>query len=266
MELLHALAKLITSPIVQFFLFITIGVVIKLSRPQNHFANLLFKGFGIFATLWLLLCSQSSFSNWLIAPLEQHTPVVNIEDERLGKMDQILVLACYHVSQKQLPEVSRWPSCAMQRLVQAKLLNKQWHLPIVLTGGNFLSDKSVNYASEAATLLMLTGVEEEKIKTVSTGVNTITELNSALTDKNKSTIIISSASHMKRIEHYLKRLDIKTYILVPVDHLQRERPTFSLDLPRLSSLARAERAIYEYFALAELALSNNTSLKTNSHY
>lgn len=265
MELLHTAAKLITSPIVQFFLLITIGVVIKLARRQSHFANVLFKGLVTFATLWLLLCSQSSFSNWLIAPLEQHTPVVSIEDERFSKMDQILVLACYYVAQKQLPEVSRWPSCAMQRLVQAKLLNKQWNLPIVVTGGNFLSDKSVNYASEATTFLTLTGVAKQKIKTVTTGVNTLTELKSALAQKNKSTIIVSSASHMKRIEHYLKRLDIKTYLLVPVDHLQREKPSFTLGLPRLSSIVRAERAIYEYFALAELTLSNNTSLGARSH-
>lgn len=265
MELLNTLAKLSASPIVQFFVLITIGAAVKIAKPKSKRVDFLSTCIHSCAVLWLFLCSQPMFSNWLIAPLEQYSPIVKESNSKLENSDQILVLACYHVTQEQLPDVSRWPPCAMQRLIQAKLLNKKWNLPIVLTGGYFLKNHKASYAKEAADFLVSQGVARSQIKIVPKGENTLTELTAAFPEKNKSTIIISSASHMTRVEYYLNYLDIKQYLLVPVDHLQKEKPRFILRLPRISSLIRAERAIYEYFALAELSLSNNTSLRTKTH-
>lgn len=185
----------------------------------------------------------------LIKYLEDQYPVILINSEQWQKTDAIVVLACYHFEDEELPFVSRWPNCSLQRNLHAALMYKQHSLPIFLAGGVLgINDESPQAIHNQAFLENL-GVDSKDIFTTAKGRNTETEVKALvqLLD-GKEISLVTSASHLPRAVRYFEEHGIKV-LPIPVEHLSRKNVHPVVGLPNAASLYRSERAIHEYFGL-----------------
>ena len=251
MDFFSGLAHTLVSPLVHFTILIVVGLLIQIAGKWSRLRNSLWS----IACIWLLLCSQPLFSGLLLRPLEFHFPVVKVQELASKQVDGIAVLACYYHTNDNMPEINNWNECALQRLLQAYRAHKTTKAPIYLTGGHFLKDANISYADQAKALLIQMGVEQKSIISIPIGKRTSEEI--AALHRNvdvENFVIISSATHMRRLNHILNLYNVKQFTLMPIDFLSGDEVTLHLALPAAYSVVHSERAIYEYFALAQLAL------------
>jgi uncharacterized SAM-binding protein YcdF (DUF218 family) len=185
----------------------------------------------------------------LIKALEDKFPVITLESDKWKNTDAIVVLACNHFEDDELPIVSRWPNCSLQRNLHAALMYKIKSKPIFLAGG-VLSDKDLySQAHHNKAFLEFMGVASNDIFTSEIGFNTETEVAALATLLGTKHIsLVTSASHLPRAVRYFEELNIKV-LPIPVEHLSRKRVEPVFDLPSASNLYRSERAIHEYLGL-----------------
>lgn len=215
---------------------------------------------------WLLLCSQTFFSHKLIAPLDDFSPIVKASDSIVQQNSSIFVLACFVEKQKDLPLVSGWHECSLQRLVQATILYKQNPVPIFISGGDFLAASTPTYTESAEALLLGLGVAPKDIVLVGRGTNTMEEMVAVYPLLPEGQVaIVSSSTHMNRITKFDQHLKGQlwnnqhekfTTLLVPVDHIVTRQPDLSPNFPAIYSIEIVERALYEYVAILTHMLSN----------
>jgi len=226
--------------------------LILLKIKKEKIAKRLF----VLGSLILLIFSQPWVANVLLYPLEHHEKLD--EPSIISRGEVIFVPACYYQTRYNLPEISRWHECSLQRLVQAKILSEKLNIPIVLTGGNFLDDKSVNYSEKAKSFLETLGVNQNNIISIPSGTDTFSEI-IALSNLygKKKTITVTSATHRIRIEMMLKQLEMKSTV-VSVDFQSSGELKPFIGSPSISSLERVRKALYEYLAIAKYQITKNS--------
>jgi len=243
--MLSQIANILSSPLVHA------PLLYLLLRFVHYFSahKVVFKGLSYIPAVWLFLCSMTYPSVLLIKPLEDQYPVVMVESQEWRKTDAIVILACNYFEDEELPFISRWPNCSLQRNMQAVLLYKEHKIPIYIAGGILGHKDKEAQAIHNSDFLKKFGVEPSDIHIITQGKNTETEvaaLASILPTKNIS--LVTSASHLPRAVYYFSMLDFRV-VPIPVEHLSRRKVEPSFSLPNASSLYRSERAIHEYFGL-----------------
>ncbi|MFT6269536.1 MAG: uncharacterized SAM-binding protein YcdF (DUF218 family) [Alphaproteobacteria bacterium] len=255
--MLDYIAHVLISPLNQCLL----GVVLGLAMLKfSSIARWVGKFVCIISLLWFFLCSQFFFSYWLIAPLENAFPAVQVTNEKWQKADAIWVLACYHFEAERLPRVSRFNHCSIERLVHAANMYRIKAVPIYLTGSDFNKNSSLQYARQAAMFLAELGVAQEDIKIMNKGTNTAAEsaqISAAinLLDAPQTLAVVSSATHGTRLSRMLEKNNIN-YIFIPVHYATKGDIEYRLNMPSNFALARSQRAFYEYAALVKYWLAN----------
>lgn len=250
MLLFKQITLLLISPLVMSVFFIVLSVVANKVKKIKTARGLLLAGLFI-----LLVFSQPWVANALLHPLEyNHVARSSLRDI---KHEAIFVPACYYQTNFELPEVSRWHECSLQRLVQAQILSNKLALPIVVTGGNFLSDKKVTYSEKAEAFLMMLGVEPENITSISEGSDSLSEVR-ALSDhfRGKKLITVTSATHSTRIKEMLTQSGIDSDI-VSVDFQSSGELTPFISYPDILALERTRKAFYEYLAITKYRIFEN---------
>ncbi|WP_289030489.1 YdcF family protein [uncultured Paraglaciecola sp.] len=198
---------------------------------------------------WLLLCSMTYPSVILIKHLEDPYPTIKIESKVWRQTDAIVILACNYVEDDDLPFVSRWPNCSMQRNHYASQMYHSVNKPIYLAGGILGRRDVYSQAAHNQEFLTTMGVNSHDIFINSKGNNTETEV-AALAEMldGKYISLVTSASHLTRAITYFEDYNIKV-LPIPVEHLSRKNVEPVLGLPNASSLYRSERALHEYLGL-----------------
>ena len=249
MEILKFIAIQLASPLTLSLLIALLAAV--LLRLKKRKAG---KTMAISSAAILLLFSQPMVADLVLFPLETagHSKIYTADKQ---KPDYILVLACYYNTKGNIPEVSRFTECSLQRLTQAFLTHKKTGAPVVVSGGRFLSDEDIVYADKAAAILHEFGVDEDKLIIIGKGTTTLEELQyTAPILQGKSVVIITSATHLFRVDKLIAHsID---YSFAPVDYLTSNQFSFYITLPSATAIERSRRAFYEYFAIAKTYLFN----------
>lgn len=248
--MIKEIAHLLTSPINQTLLLVIIVWLISL---KSNVSRVVIKTSYIAAFLWLYLCSQPFFSYMLMQPIESSFPPIKANDKKWQSADAIWVLACSHYNNEELPDVSRWNNCALDRLVHTYMMYREKPTTVVLTGGDFSEEGGFEYAERAKSFLILLGIEESDILSLPKGTNTYEELE-ALKEGliTKNIAVVSSASHGRRLSVLLDSQTDYTYTFIPVEHLNVLPSPFNLGLPQIASIEKSRRTFYTYFANIEL--------------
>jgi len=190
-------------------------------------------------------------------PIEDQFPPIKADDNRWQSADAIWVLACNHYDDQSLPDVSRWNTCSLQRLVHTYMMYKHKPTNILVTGGDFSTQGGFFYADRAKEFLVQLGVDENDIVSIPIGTNTLEEYISLKKSVSaKKLAVVSSASHGPRLSKLLEHDKSFTYIFIPVEHLNAAESPISFGLPKLASIEKSRRAIYTYFANIELWFSD----------
>ncbi|WP_231129126.1 YdcF family protein [Alteromonas mediterranea] len=244
MDYLKQITLLLISPLTISVLLILLSYAFKRANHLNIGKQMLLMG-----TFVLMVCSQPWVANILLYPLEYNSKLYNSSD--LTKSDAIFVPACYYQTQYDLPEVSRWHECSIQRLIQAKILSDELKIPIIVTGGNFLADKDVIYSEKAKQFLEMLGVIPSKVISIPEGTDSQSEVD-ALTHslKYSSLITVTSATHQYRLAQLLENANINSEF-IQVDFQSSGELKPFLTVPSILALERTRRAIYEYLAIAK---------------
>ncbi|MEP0355653.1 MAG: YdcF family protein [Paraglaciecola sp.] len=242
--MLAGIATALSSPLVHsalMFVLLRLAYLISSSKLLSFFS---FLPLG-----WLLLCSMTYPSVLLIKQLEDPYPTIKVESETWLQTDAIVVLACNYVEDNDLPFISRWPNCSMQRNLYAAQMYQSTNKPIYLAGGILGSKDAYSQAAHNREFLMTMGVNSHDIFVNSKGNDTETEV-AALAEMvdGKYISLVTSASHLTRAISYFEDYNIKV-LPIPVEHLSRKNVEPLLGLPNASSLYRSERALHEYLGL-----------------
>jgi uncharacterized SAM-binding protein YcdF (DUF218 family) len=243
--LLADIASMFSSPIVHgpilSILLLLIGYLT--AKPK------LGKTLSVVPLIWLLFCSMTYPSVLLIKPLEDIYPVIKLESQEWQTTQAIVVLACNYFEDDELPFISRWPNCSLQRNLHAALMYKKHNLPIYLAG-EILGDKAkYPQAHHNRYFLETLGVDIKDIVTVTKGNDTESEVKALanLLD-GKSISLVTSASHLPRAVKYFEDYNV-TVLPIPVEHFSRRTIEPKINFPNALSLYRSERAIHEYLGL-----------------
>lgn len=210
---------------------------------------------AVASIFWLLIWSQPYSADLLLYPLERSDKVTDLKYVGHRDPDYILVLACYYNTEGDVPEISRWSSCSLQRLVQTAVLYTETKSKVIITGGHFLKNKDVSYSEKAQMFLMSLGVPQDKIITTNIGTNTSEEIISAspLVEKT-NLLVVTSATHVLRVSKELQNVT-KRVTFFPVDYHSGGVLTPYLSPPSLTALEATRSAFYEYLALVKHYLS-----------
>jgi uncharacterized SAM-binding protein YcdF (DUF218 family) len=254
---LRPIGHFLISPINHTLVLIVCVWLLTLFKPSWRVLN---KISFVIGACWLFLCSQTFFSHKLISPLDSFAPIVKASDSAIQNNSSIFVLACFLEKQKDLPIVSGWHECSLQRLVQAAIVYKQNPVPIFISGGDFLVESKPSYSESAEKLLLGLGVKQSDILLVAKGTNTMEEMTAVYPLLPEGQVaIISSSTHMNRItkfDQHLKQQLLNNQpekfstLLVPVDHIVTRELNLSPNFPASYSIEIVERALYEYLAIA----------------
>ncbi|MCF2947732.1 YdcF family protein [Paraglaciecola aquimarina] len=185
----------------------------------------------------------------MIKHLEDQYDVVPIKSNKWKETQGIVVLACYYFEDDELPFVSRWPNCSMQRNLHAALMYQAHPIPVYVAGDILGRNHSKPMAEHNKSFFHILGIPKESIVTAPKGRNTQSEV-SALAPllKGKYISLVTSASHMPRAIKYFEEQGIKV-LPVPVEHMSNKIIEPMLGLPNAHSIYRSERAIHEYLGL-----------------
>lgn len=243
--MLQGLANSLSSPLVHApLIFLILRIAGYLSHQQK-----LFRGLSFLPVVWFFICSLTYPSVLLVKYLEDQYPVVHLTSQKWQKTDAIVVLACNYFDDDDLPFVSRWPECSLQRNLQAAMMYKIKPTPIYLAAGVLNSLDSNSQAVFNSRFLGKLGVKPADILMFPQGNDTQSEV-AALAQalQGKYVALVTSASHQPRAVEYFRRQGIKV-LAIPVEHLSRKNIHLTIDLPSARSLYRSERAIHEYLGL-----------------
>lgn len=247
MDIIKHIVLFFISPLNLVILFFVLGVL--LSKQQGCAAKT-FKFASLFS---FFLFTQPYFSDLLLYPLEHKHKYPNVHSNS-EKPDYIFVLACYYSTFGDVPEISRWSECSMQRNIEAFKLYKMTGAPIIISGGNFLHDPDVNYSIRAKDYFLHLGVEEESLIITKIGSNTHEEfVSTAPYLRNSHTWVVSSATHIRRLQKLFSNQNYSA-LFFPVNHHTKGLLTPYITLPSSRALLNTEIAFYEYAALSKQAL------------
>ena len=240
--MLKQLALFLINPLNLCVILLAASVVLR-KRNRGSARVCLISGISI-----LLLSSQFFVSDLLLRPLEGFAKK---QQPQQSSYAFIAPLACFYDTSSTHIEVSKWSECSLQRLIQAAIEYEKRgnnETKIILTGGYFLHDKSIGYADKAKEFLVSLGIDQEAIIAINNGTSTTEELTYIKQFiENKDTLIISSATHLYRInEQVRQRANID---LIAVDFISSGVNEFYINYPSPSAIQNCQHALYEYSAL-----------------
>ncbi|WP_158971619.1 YdcF family protein [Paraglaciecola sp. L3A3] len=243
--MLSDIANFISSPLVHtplLFVFFRILVTFNVLPKTCKWLSLL-------PIFWLYVCSLTYPSALMIKHLEDQYDVVSLDSNKWKQTDGIVVLACYYFEDDELPFVSHWPNCSLQRNLHASLMYKKYPLPIYLAGAVLGQNQKKSIAERNKSFFEILGVKSQDIITASQGRNTQAEAVAlAPLLKGKRISLVTSASHMPRAVQYFEEQGLEV-VPIPVEHMSNRKIEPMLGLPNARSLYRSERAIHEYLGL-----------------
>jgi uncharacterized SAM-binding protein YcdF (DUF218 family) len=243
--MLASIASFFSSPLVHSLTLFAIFKILSCAKIKPNFFSYL----SFVPLLWLLICSMSYPSVLLIKHLEDKYPVIPLESQEWRKTEAIVVLACNHFEDGNLPFVSRWPNCSLQRNLHAALMYREHAMPIFLAGDILGSTDKFTQASHNQYFFEQMGVDSADIFILPKGVNTETEVKALVSILDgRSISLVTSASHLPRALFYFEENNIQV-LPIPVEHFSRKTVEPVVGLPNAASLYRSERAIHEYLGL-----------------
>ena len=245
--MLEYIAHILVSPINQTILLVVLGVLcLKSKKLAPKIGRRILAG----AAVWIFLCSQYTFSYWLMAPLEDDYPPFKLQDEGWQLAEVYWVLGCFHYDAEELPLANQFNECSLQRLVHTAAMYNITPRPVYVTGGKINSMSDATHAQKSKDLLVALGVKEDDIIKIETGFNTTDEVTLVTAQIPKESIIgvISSASHGARIAKQLKNAN-QAFIFVPVHFSIMGENSFVIHVPSITALQRSQRAFYEWAAI-----------------
>lgn len=153
------------------------------------------------STTLLILFSLPIVSKSLMAPLENNFTAYSTIKK---KIDYIIVLGGYHLSNEELPATIELASYSLERLVEAiRIANLHPEATIIMSGGK--ADNPESNADKMKEAAILLGMKEARIITESRPRDTQEEAKLiAPIVKNKTTILVTNADHMLRSVNYFK--------------------------------------------------------------
>ncbi|WP_017444342.1 ElyC/SanA/YdcF family protein [Gayadomonas joobiniege] len=192
-----------------------------------------------------LLASSPLISALWINSFEKEVPVYR---DHLKHVDNIIVLGCYNSEDSNLPIVANIHECSLYRLVEAKRLSLKYpQAKVVLSGMKESEQRRLSHPAYSAEFLQQLGLSRERILILDSNLDTQDEAKSLRQlSHNKINLLISSASHFRRIEKIFRREGI-LYTPVPSEYTSSFEIHWNwrLFLPSVSALHASERAMYE---------------------
>jgi uncharacterized SAM-binding protein YcdF (DUF218 family) len=196
-----------------------------------------------FASL-LYFFSLPIMSTQIIKKWEQDIQIFQGTDT---KIDYILVLGCGHIEDENLPLSNQLSTCSLRRLAEGIFVQKSLgNVPMLFTGG-----KGWNTASHASVMGKVArklGVPAELIIELEVGHTTLQEAEALQsTIANKSIILVTSASHMKRATEVISQTHPKEIISAPTNFYGlKPNPIMLLNfIPSLNNLAIVAKFTHE---------------------
>ncbi|MFC3204472.1 YdcF family protein [Alteromonas oceani] len=242
-DTLKFIVKQLISPVVLFFVLLLAALACHYSNKLSRYTYLIF----ISGFTWLLLASQYTFSNWLLAPLEYAYPPVKKSDKAWHHVEYIFTPGCYYYG-NDLPEASNWHQCSLTRLTQTAIMSVYKNKPVIVTGGHFLEDKDISYAERARAFL--SPLISAPVTALPAGFNTEQELQALFNLTGDVPIaVVTSATHMRRLVYQARQIGFHHLVPVPVEHLSPPTYEVTLNIPSIASIYHTERALYEYIGL-----------------
>lgn len=250
--MLDILAHLITIPLFHTLFLLILGLVLILKNKIDKGVYML-----IVATLWLFASSQYVVARMVMGDLEYPTGERRHEYTASPKTEILIVMACNYYDINVFPDENKWPLCSLRRLMRAADVYKQNSQKIFVSGGNFGEWPSA-YSSFAKHFLIEQGVEPKDITEIPIGFDTESEVKGIVTSlnlKNKRVLLVTSASHMRRVSGYFELCDINI-IPAPTDYLTKPDIDIALNMPSGQSIYTIKRALHEHLGFIELQIKD----------
>jgi len=253
MEFLKLIALQLVSPLKFSLLLLLVALILKVANRKR-----MSRVVNIIAISWILIWSQPYASDLLLHHIEYKPPQYQYPER---SPDYIFVLACYYNTQGKVTEISRWAECSLQRNTEAARLHFETQAPLLVTGGNFLNDETVNYGEKAHQFFTSLTIPSEYIITTHRGTNTHEEVISALPHiSNKNIWVVSSATHIDRLQHELDGI-VASAAYFPVNYHSKGGLSPYFTLPSQSALESAQYGLYEILARVKFKISNSLFLR-----
>jgi uncharacterized SAM-binding protein YcdF (DUF218 family) len=244
----RSLLSLVFYPLPFLCLLVLLSLVL---RARKRFKA--GKFFGILAFLWFLLTTTSPIPNYLVGRLESQYPaLLKAQLEGVAGVSHILVLGAGHTDNPALPLNGQLSETEMFRLVEGIRLHQIFPNSTLVTSGAKGKKNHESQATVAGRQAVQLGVPADKIDSLTTTTNTMTE---ALAFKQRygdqtRFWLVTDAVHMPRAVKWFERFGLQP-IPSPTNHLIKDEPQnrdFQL-LPSSKSLSKMETAMHEYLGM-----------------
>lgn len=202
------------------------------------------RAFVALIALSLITLSSPPVSNAFVRTLESRYPPLETPP---ASTSAIAVLGYGHIEGPQRAASSVLVAGALSRLTEAARL---WHLSpgsqLVVSGGKMWNQGSLTHAQAMANAAIELGVEQDKIKQLSTAKDTAEEaqLMRNLGSKGRL-VVVTSATHMPRAIGLFRRQGIRA-VPAPTDYLAAPAPWWRFSATYLNN---ADRALHEYVGM-----------------
>lgn len=254
MDTLFAFKKMIgvcLSPLPLISLLFVIGLYFVCRKNQNMRLGC---SCLVLSLVTLLMLSSPIVSALWVNSFEEYVPPYQ---DHLKSVDNIVVLGCYNSEDPQLPMVANIHECSLYRLIEAKRLSLIYpQAKIILTGMKETDARAYSHPEYSAKMLKSIGVAKHRIVILNNNKDTESEAESlAPVIKQQVNLVVSSATHFRRIEQIFSKLGI-VYTAVPSEYLSVSQFTWNwrLLLPSVDALKASERAMYESLGNAWISI------------
>lgn len=252
MEILFSVKKVIgvlISPLPVTVLLLTVGGFMLLKTSQFQYSKYI-KVCILSGVVLLIVASSPITAFYLLRPIETAYPKYQ---DQLKQVDNIVVLGCYHSSDKLLPDIANVHPCSLYRLIEALRLSRVYpSAKLYLTGWQNDNKNKLSHPEYSAKILISLGVSKQRITVIEGSKDTEEEiqvLQPVLT--HKQNLIVSSASHFNRAMKLFNTYNLKV-TPVPIEYLTHKGGDWNwrLFIPDPDALQMTQRAIYEYLGNA----------------
>jgi uncharacterized SAM-binding protein YcdF (DUF218 family) len=172
----------------------------------------------LFSFVALFLASFQPIASGLLMPLERQYPAFLPVD---GSIDFVMVLGGGHVVDDQIPPTSELSRSSLMRLAEGiRILRMYPGAKLILSGYN--GGTQISHARVSANVALALGVTKSDIVLLETAKDTWEEAQQAASFiKDKTLVLVTSASHMRRAMTEFKNAGLKA-IPAPTNFLAQK--------------------------------------------
>ncbi len=220
-------------------LLLIIALVFFNKKPKLSFQSLLI------ATLLLVVSAFPPFSDLLMGSIEDNYPPFSASNNK--NIDYIVVLGCYHNTDRGIPATLQLKACSLQRLVEAIRIYRLYPNATIITSGGTLRQSTSNaYTVKQAAISL--GVPAHKIITENYPKDTEEEaLLIAPRVRNTHVVLVTNAYHLPRAMQYFKQQGVDA-IAAPASYWvpPNKKPAgWDYYIPKSTTLTQTTLAWYE---------------------